>query len=58
MLSLRNLTERAGMIDLGPAQQAVYIKIIESLSNLEVALTNSTDGGNVTVDGQQGIDLF
>jgi len=40
--SLRQLTERAGMIDLGPAQQAVYVKIIESLSNLEVALTNST----------------
>jgi len=42
VLSLRQLTERAGMIDLGPAQQAVYVKIIESLSNLEVALTNST----------------
>lgn len=42
VLSLRQLTERAGMIDLGPAQQAVYMKIIESLSNLEVALTNST----------------
>ena len=42
VLSLRNLTERAGMIDLGPAQQAVYVRIIESLSNLEAALTNST----------------
>jgi hypothetical protein len=42
VLSLRKLTERAGTIDLGPAQQAVYVKIIESLSNLEVALTNST----------------
>ena len=40
--SLRQLTERAGMIDLGPAQQAVYVTIIGSLSNLEVALTNST----------------
>jgi hypothetical protein len=42
VLALRQLTERAGMIDLGPAQQAVYVKIIEALSNLEVALTNST----------------
>jgi hypothetical protein len=42
VFSLRQLTERAGLIDLGPAQQAVYVKIIESLSNLEVALTNST----------------
>jgi len=42
VLALRQLTERAGMIDLGPAQQAVYVKIIDSLSNLEVALTNST----------------
>lgn len=42
ILALRQLTQRAGMIDLGPAQQAVYVKIIESLSNLEVALTNST----------------
>jgi len=42
VLSLRQLTEHAGMIDLGPAQQAVYIQIIDSLSNLEMALTNST----------------
>lgn len=42
VLGLRRLTERAGMIDLGPAQQAVYVKIIESLSNLELALTIST----------------
>lgn len=42
VLSLRQLTERAGQIDLGPAQQAVYARIIESLSNLEGALTQST----------------
>jgi len=42
VLALRQLTEQAGMIDLGPAQQTVYVKIIESLSNLEMALTNST----------------
>jgi len=42
VLSLRQLTEQAGMIDLGPAQQSVYVKIIDSLSNLEMALTNST----------------
>jgi len=42
VLALRQLTEQAGMIDLGPAQQTVYVKIIESLSNLELALTNST----------------
>jgi hypothetical protein len=42
VLSLKALTERAGTIDLGPAQQAVYVQIIESLSNLEMALTNST----------------
>ena len=40
--ALRTLTERAGMIDLGPAQQAVYTKVIDSLSNLELALTSST----------------
>lgn len=42
ILGLRKLTEQAGMIDLGPAQQSVYVKIIESLSNLEMQLTNST----------------
>jgi hypothetical protein len=40
--ALRQLTERSGMIDLGPAQQAIYARIIESLANLETALTNST----------------
>ena len=42
VLSLKQLTAHAGMIDLGPAQQAVYVQIIDSLSNLEIALTNST----------------
>jgi len=42
VLSLRELAEKAGMVDLGPAQENLYVKIIESLSNLEVALTNAT----------------
>lgn len=42
VLALRELTSRAGMIDLSDAQQAVYVRIIESLSGLEIALTNST----------------
>ncbi len=42
ILGLRKLTEQSGMIDLGPAQQNLYVKIIESLSNLEMQLTNST----------------
>lgn len=42
VLALKELTAHAGMIDLGPAQQAVYVQIIDSLSNLEMALTNST----------------
>jgi len=55
VLSLRALTERAGTIDLGPAQQAVYVQIIESLSNLEMALTNSTfqvERVRIVLDGQ------
>lgn len=55
VLALRQLTEQAGMIDLGPAQQAVYVKIIDSLSNLEMALTNSSfkiEAVRILLEGQ------
>ena len=42
VLSLRKLTEQMGGIDLGTAQETMYVQIIDSLSNLEMALTNST----------------
>ena len=55
ILALRKLTEQAGVIDLGPAQQSVYVKIIEALSNLEMQLTNSTfalEKTRIVLEGQ------
>jgi hypothetical protein len=42
VLSLRDLVEKSGSINLGPASEAVYIGIVESLANLESALTSAT----------------
>jgi len=55
VLSLRNLVERIGATPLGPAMENVYIKIISSLSNLELALTNATfqvEQTRIVLDGQ------
>jgi hypothetical protein len=41
-LSLRNLSERASRINLGPASEAVHVKIVHALSQLESALTVAT----------------
>lgn len=55
ILGLRKLTEQAGGVDLGPAQQNLYVKIIEALSNLEMELTNSTfalEKTRIVLEGQ------
>jgi hypothetical protein len=55
VLSLRELVETSGSINLGPASEAVYIKIVHSLANLESALTNvtfSVERTRVVLQGQ------
>jgi len=55
VLSLRDLVEKSGSINLGPASEAVYIKILTSLTNLELALTNATfsiERTKVVLEGQ------
>lgn len=41
VLGLRDLTEKAGSINLGPAREAVYAKIVRALQGVEVQLTGT-----------------
>lgn len=41
VLSLKELMQKSGSIDLSPASEAVNVKIIRSLTELETALTNA-----------------
>ncbi len=55
VLSLRDLVEKSGSIALGPASESVNVKIVRSLMNLELVLTNATfalERSRVVLEGQ------
>lgn len=55
ILSIRQLVERIGSVQLGSSLESVYVKIIDSLSGLEVALTNATfavERTRIVLEGQ------
>jgi len=62
VLALRELVERSGSLNLGPASEAVYIKIVQSLANLELALTSATfsvERTRILLEGQsEWIDTY
>lgn len=62
VLALRELVERSGSLNLGPASEAVYIKIVQSLANLESALTSATfsvERTRILLEGQsEWIDTY
>lgn len=62
VLVLRELVERSGSLNLGPASEAVYIKIVQSLANLESALTSATfsvERTRILLEGQsEWIDTY
>ena len=41
VLGLRDLTEKAGSVNLGPAREAVYAKIVRALQGVETQLTST-----------------